>query len=83
MNDDQRRAEPYRSRHGNCRPNAKLARLVAGRGHHAAFVWIASNRHGLATQSRIVTLLDGRVERVHVYVQNPSEQTCDLPDLDL
>ena len=55
---------------GNRRAHAKRARLVAGRRDHAALGRIAADDDRLAAQRRVVALLDGRIERVHVDVQD-------------
>ena len=47
-----------------------VARLVAGGGDDAALVGIAADGDRLAAQLRVVALLDGRVERVHVDVED-------------
>ncbi len=68
--DLQRRAQANRAGHRNRRPHAELAGLVAGRRHHSSGFRRAADRHRLAAQLRPVALLDGRVERVHVHVND-------------
>ena len=68
--DDQVRAQPHGPRHRNRRPDAELARLVAGGGDHAAAFGPAAHGDGPAAQLRAIALLDRRVERVHVEVQD-------------
>ena len=60
-------------RHG--RAHAERARLVARRGHHAALGAVA-NRHRPAAQLRVVALLDRRIERVHVDVDDLATAAC-------
>ena len=55
-------------RHGG--PDAEGPRLVAGRRHHAAPLRPAADGDGLASQLGPVALFDGRVERVHVDVDD-------------
>jgi hypothetical protein len=52
--------------------HAELPHLIACRGHDAAIA-AAAHDHGFAAQLRAVTLLDGRVEGVHVDVQDRTE----------
>ena len=63
------RAAPQRLAHGHRRVHAVAAHLVAGRRHHAAAARAADD-HGPAAQRGVVALLDGRVEGVHVHVQD-------------
>ena len=51
------------------------AHLVARRGDDAARARAADD-HGPAFQGGVVALLDGRVERVHVHVQDPALGCC-------
>src|SRR5690606_28448836 len=55
--------------------DAVAARLVARRRDHAA-VADAADDHGLAAQGRIVMLLHGREERVHVGMQDDARPGC-------
>jgi hypothetical protein len=58
-------------RHGG--PDAVLAGRVVGGGHHAPAVpvlGIGADDQGLATQLRVVALLDGGVVGVHVDVRD-------------
>ena len=64
------RAQPDGARHRNRRAHAKLPGLVAGGGDDPALRRVAPDRHWLSTQRRIVSLLDGCVERIHVEMQN-------------
>jgi hypothetical protein len=68
--DDQLRAETHRPRHRHRRPHPEAARLVAGRRDDAPARRAASDGHGTPRQGRIVPLLDRRVERIHVDVQD-------------
>src|SRR5262249_59747842 len=69
FHEDELRAPPLRGdrRHGG--PDAEPAGLVA-RGRHDAALARATDRDGLAAELRIVPLLDGRVERIHVDVND-------------
>ena len=67
------RAEADRARHRNRRAHAELARLVAGGRDHAARLRRAADRHRLAAQLRPIALLDRRVERVHVDVDDAAQ----------
>src|SRR3984885_13292518 len=58
-------AFPNRNGRWHRRANPETSRLVARRGNDAAFRRIA-DRHRPALQGRIITLLDRRIERVHV-----------------
>ena len=51
------------------RAHAELARLVTRRAHHRARA-APRDDHRPAAQGRVVALLDGRIERVHVDVQD-------------
>ena len=62
---DRVRAQPPRPPPAHRRPHPARLRLVAGRQHHAA-----ADDHRPAAQPRIVALLDRRVERVEVGVQD-------------
>ena len=55
------------SRHGGV--DAELARLIAGGGNHPP-AGGAAHDDGLALERRVVALLDGRVEGVHVDMQD-------------
>ena len=50
--------------------DAERARLVARGGDDAAAIRLAADRERLAAQRRVVALLDRRVERVHVDVED-------------
>ena len=63
------RAAPERLAHRHCGMHAETAHLVAGGGDDAAPAGAADD-HRLARELRAVVLLDGRVERVHVDVQD-------------
>jgi hypothetical protein len=56
--------------HRDGRSDAEPARLVAGRRHHATRGRRPPDRHGPAGEFRSVTLLDRRVEGVHVHVDD-------------
>ena len=64
------RAEAHRARHGHGRADAELPGLVARGGDDAAPFRVSAHGHGPAAQRGIVALLDGRVERVHVEVED-------------
>ena len=59
-------------RHG--RAHAEFPRLVAGGGDDAAFAGAADGDR-LAAQVRIVALLDGRIERIHVDMDDLARRT--------
>src|SRR5207249_677005 len=58
---------------GHGRTYAELSRFVGRRGNHAAQLR-AANRYGLAAQLGIVALLDRRIERVHVDVDDLADR---------
>ena len=64
--DDRVRAQPARLPAAHRRPDAERLGLVARREHDPA-----ADDHRPAAQPRIVPLLDRRVERVEVGVQDP------------
>jgi hypothetical protein len=70
VDDDEGRTESNRARHRHGRTDAKHAGLVAGCRDHPAFGRIAANHDRLAAQRGIITLLDGRIEGVHVDMQD-------------
>jgi len=53
--------------------DAEAARLVGSGRHHAAPARIRAHDDGAAADLRTVALLDGRVERVHVHVDDGPE----------
>ena len=61
--------EAQRARHRHGAADAERPHLVRGREHDAA-AGVAADDDGLAPQRRVVALLDGRVERVHVEVDD-------------
>ncbi len=63
--DDRVRAQAARPRSAHRRADAEGLRLVAGREHDTG-----ADDHGPAAEMRIVPLLDGRVERVEVGVED-------------
>ena len=67
--DDRLRAAPQRLAHRHRGMHAEAADLVARGGDHAAPAGAADD-HRLARELGPVVLLDGRVERVHVDVQD-------------
>ena len=75
LHEDEIRAPPLgrHRRHGGSHP--KLAGLVACRCHHSAFARSADGDR-LAAKLRIIALLDGRIEGIHVDVDGLS-----LPEL--
>ena len=72
--DDQVGTEAHGPRHRNGRAHAKRPRLVAGRRHDAARRGRPADRHGPAPQFGPVALLDRRVERVHVDVDDAANR---------
>ena len=64
LDEDQVGAAPLGGDRGHGRAHAEVARLVARRRDDAAMA--AADRERLAAQSRIVALLHGRIEGVHV-----------------
>src|SRR5262249_42458000 len=71
--DDETGTPPHRLRHRESRPHAERTRLVARGGDHAAPLRVAADDDRLAFELRIVTLLDGPVERVHVDVEDAAD----------
>ena len=69
LHEDQVGAFSARRHRRHRRADTELARLIAGRGHHAACPR-AADRNRLAAQLRIVALLHGRIERIHVHVDD-------------
>src|SRR5258708_570108 len=69
LHEDQVRALPLRGNRWHGRPDAELARFVAGRRHDAALPRAADGDR-LAAKIRIVPLLDGCIEGVHVDVDD-------------
>src|SRR5579872_7446885 len=57
----------------HCRPNAELARLIA-RGRDNAALRAMSDRHRLTPEIWIVALLNGRIESVHINVNDFSNR---------
>jgi hypothetical protein len=57
---------------GHCRSDAKFARFVARRSHYTALGRIA-DRDRPPAETRIVPLLDGRVESVHIDMDDLSQ----------
>jgi hypothetical protein len=53
--------------------DAKNARLVAGGRDDAALVRPAADGERLAAQRRVVALLDRRVKRIHIDMQDAAE----------
>ena len=76
--DDRLRAAPERLAHRHCGVHAEAAHLVA-RGRDDAAPAGAADDHRLAGELRPVALLDGRVERVHVHVQDDPSLAHDRP----
>ena len=68
---------PHRARHRHRRAHAERPRLVAGGGDDAARCGRAADGDRLAAQLRVVALLDGRVERVHVDVEDAAHRIGD------
>ena len=68
------RAEAHRARHRNRRTDAERARLVAGGRDDAALLGIAADGDRTSAQLRLVALLNGRVEGVHVDVQDAAHE---------
>ena len=58
---------------GQSRTHPELSRLVTGGADDPALCWRGTNDHRPATQCRVVTLLHGGVERIHVEVEDDTE----------
>ena len=69
LHEDQVGALPLRGNRWHGRPDAELARFVAGRRHDAALAGSADGDR-LAAEIRIVPLLDRRVKGIHVDVDD-------------
>ena len=67
------RAELLRLLDGLRGVDPELARLVAGRRHHAAPVRVGPDDDGLALERGVLELFDGDEEGVHVDVKNPTD----------
>src|SRR6185436_18960455 len=67
----------HRARHRNRGADTVLACLVAGGGDDSAFIRVASHDNRLAPQCGFVPLFDGRIERVHVDVEDASHESVD------
>src|ERR1041385_7627896 len=61
-----RRTKTPGSHAGHRRPNTESARFVTASSDHTALGWRAADDDRLAAQIRIISLLDGRIEGVHV-----------------
>ena len=70
--DDQMGTQAHGVRHRHGRPNAELARLVAGRRDDAPAGRRSAHHHRLAPKRRVVALFHGCVEGIHVHMQNPA-----------
>ena len=70
---DELGAEPHRSRHGHRRAHAERSGFVAGSRDDATPVRPTADGNRLSAQRGIVPLLDRRVERVHVHVDDSAE----------
>ena len=68
--DRERGAEAHRARHRNRRAHAELSSLVARGRDDAAALGIPADGNGPSPERGIVALLDGRVEGVHVEVED-------------
>src|SRR5205823_9313300 len=77
--DDELGAETDRARHRQRRPHAERARLVARGRDDAAALRTAADRDRSPAERRIVALLDRRVERVHVDVEDLAEAGHRVP----
>ena len=77
--DDRLRAAPERLAHRHRGMHAEAAHLVA-RGRDDAASAGAADDHRLAGELGPVALLDGRVERVHVHVQDDPVRAHDSSD---
>src|SRR5262249_19050556 len=69
--DDEIGTEPDGSRHRHRRVHAEHTPLVARSGDPASFVGVTSHGNQPPPKRRVVVLLDRRVERIHVDVENP------------
>ena len=64
----------HRDRRRHCGANPKAPRFVTCRSNHASLRWVA-DRHRSILKIRVVALLNGRIESVHVDVND----LADLP----
>ena len=71
---DALRAKPFGCGAGQGRPDAELPRCIAGGTHDPALGWRRTDDHRLAPQGRIVPLLHGGVERIHVQMEDDTKQ---------
>ena len=78
--DDQVRAQAHGMRHRHGRADAELARLVAGRRDDAPAGRRTAHHHRPPPQRRVVALFHGRVEGVHVDVENPAHCRFQIAD---
>ena len=67
------RTKPPRRDAGHGGPDAEFARFVAGRANDTALRRRRADDDRLAAQRRIIALLDGRVESVHVEMEDDAE----------
>src|SRR5690606_27701011 len=72
------RAQPFRAQRRHGRTDAEAPRLVARRADHRARP-APGHHHRAATQARVVALLHGRVERVHVDVDDLAHRSIVRP----
>ncbi len=68
--DHELRTQAHGPSHGDRGTHSIGSRLVARRGHDAAALRSAAHDDGSAPQRRVVALLDGRIEGVHVDVED-------------
>jgi hypothetical protein len=72
LHEHQLGAQPLGRGRGHGRAHTEGAGLVACRHHHAALP--PAHRHGTAAQCRIVALLHGRIERIHVDMEDLADR---------
>jgi len=67
------RAEPLGGDAGHGRPDTELSGLITGRTDHATLGGWRTDNHRLADHGRVVALLHGGVERIHVEMGDDAE----------
>ena len=75
--DGEGRAQLYCSGHRHRGMHTECPVLVAGRSNDSAPVRLTADGQRLTKQRRIVPLLNGRVERVHINVQDTAHRSVD------
>jgi hypothetical protein len=64
------RTKPSSGRTGEGRPHPEPARLITGRAHHTALGRRRAHDDGFAAQSRVIPLLHGSIEGIHIEMEN-------------